>query len=184
MSSAEWTPAQILEQSEQIISPAEVVTAVDQWALAIRRSCRAPDLLVLAVLRGGMIPATWLTTRLSQPLELDCIHATRYRGGTQGGALEWRYQPQTPLSGRQVLVVDDIYDEGHTLHAVREWCREQGAASVYTATLLRKLHDRGRPRDEVDFFALDVDDHYVFGCGMDCYDHWRHLPAIYRFNGH
>ncbi|GAB4193719.1 MAG: hypoxanthine-guanine phosphoribosyltransferase [Wenzhouxiangellaceae bacterium] len=173
---------QILEHSERLIDSAQVAAAVDQWALGIRQMIRTPDLVVLAVLRGGMIPATWLVSRLSQPLEMDCIHATRYHGGTSGGALEWVYRPTTELRGRPVLVVDDIYDEGHTMQAVVQWCREQDAASVHSAALVRKLHDRGRPRDEIDFFALDVPDVYVFGCGMDCYEHWRHLPAIYQFN--
>lgn len=177
------TANEILQQSEELISAEAISVAVDQWALAIRQVCREPNLLVLAVLRGGMIPAAWLTSRMPQALELDCIHVTRYGGGTQGGELEWLYQPRSNIEGRQILIVDDIYDEGYTLHAIREWCQEKGAASIYTATLLRKLHDRGRPRDEVDFFALDVDDYYVFGCGMDCYEQWRHLTSVYRFNG-
>lgn len=177
------TSSEILQQSEEIISAEVISAAIDRWAIAIRKVCREPNLLVLAVLRGGMIPATWLTSRMSQALELDCIHVTRYGGGIQGGELQWLYQPRSPLKGRQVLVVDDIYDEGYTLQAITQWCQQQGASSVYTATLLRKLHSRGRPRDEVDFYALDVDDYYVFGCGMDCYEHWRHLTSVYRFNG-
>ena len=75
-------------------------------------------------------------------LEFDYLHATRYRGAQSGGTLHWMHRPATPLRGRRVLLVDDIVDEGHTLSAVRDWCRSEGAADVRIAVLAVKAHDR------------------------------------------
>ena len=135
--------------------------------------------LVLAVMTGGMFPTGELTRHFRFPLTVDYVHASRYRGETTGSDLHWSRAPGEGVAGRHVLVVDDIFDEGTTLEAVVQRCREQGAADVTTAVLVRKLHDRGLPRDWIDDHALDVPDAYVFGCGMDYHEHWRHLPDIW-----
>jgi hypoxanthine phosphoribosyltransferase len=111
------------------------------------------------------------------------VHATRYRGGLHGHELEYRVPPRLDLEGQHVLVVDDIFDEGHTLAAIKGSVEKRKAASVRLAALVRKDHDRGLPRDYVDFVGLDVPDVYVFGCGMDAYEEWRHLDCIMALNG-
>ena len=77
-----------------------------------------------------------------------------------------------------MLVVADIFDEGDTLAAIKGSVEKRKAESVHLAVLVRKMHDRGLPRDFVDFVGLDVPDVYVFGCGMDAYEEWRHLDEI------
>lgn len=158
--------------------------ATVETALAGQAARLAPDLegrnpLILVVMTGGMYPAAALTRHFGFPLTLDYVHATRYRGETSGGYLEWARRPSESVTGRHVLVVDDIFDEGYTLQAVVEACRGQDAAGVTTAVLVRKQHDRGLPRDWIDDAALDVPDAYVFGCGMDYREHWRQLPDIW-----
>jgi hypoxanthine phosphoribosyltransferase len=75
--------------------------------------------------------------------------------------------------------VDDIVDEGHTLAAIRDWCREQGAAQVRIAALAVKKHDRCVPGLAADYFGVEVPDRYVYGYGMDYHEQGRSLPAIY-----
>jgi hypoxanthine phosphoribosyltransferase len=77
-----------------------------------------------------------------------------------------------------VLIVDDILDEGHTLAAIIEYCRAQQPASLRTAVLAQKEHDRG-VRPPLEYVGLKVPDRYVFGCGMDYKGYWRNLPGIY-----
>jgi hypoxanthine phosphoribosyltransferase len=112
-------------------------------------------------------------------LEMDYLHATRYRGATSGGELLWKRRPETPLRGRRVLLVDDIVDEGHTLDAVRAWCGGQGARDVRIAAMVVKRHGRCVPGLCADYAGLDVPDRYVFGYGMDYHEQGRNLPAIY-----
>ncbi len=148
-------------------------------ALADRLDDALPDgpVLLLTVMTGGLFPAVELARRLDRPLTLDYVHATRYRGATRGGDIEWIRWPRLPDAAGTVLLVDDIFDEGHTLAAVRD--RIAAHHRVTTAVLALKQHDRGLPRDWVDHSALDVPDRYVFGCGMDHAERWRELPEIW-----
>lgn len=157
----------------------EVQQALDEMARRITAVLAGHDPVLLAVMTGGMVPAVWLSSRLSFPHQLDYLHATRYEGGTRGGELRWRARPGIDLTGRSVLIVDDILDEGLTLRAVADYCRDAGAREVHTAVLVRKLHDRTLPGIEPDFRGLDVPDRYVFGCGMDYHEYFRNLTAIY-----
>ncbi|NIV21802.1 MAG: hypothetical protein GWN54_14895 [Gammaproteobacteria bacterium] len=86
--------------------------------------------------------------------------------------------PRLDLEGRKVLIVDDIFDEGETLAAIKGSVQQRKAADVRTAVLVRKAHDRGLPRSYPDFVGLDVPDVFVFGAGMDAYEEWRHLDHI------
>jgi hypoxanthine phosphoribosyltransferase len=129
-------------------------------------------------MNGGVVPFGRLVSRMDFPLQLDYCHATRYRGDTQGGDLHWLKEPSESLTDRAVLIVDDILDEGYTLQALTEACAVQGAASVHTAVLAVKRHDRGVGL-QADFWALEVEDRYVFGYGMDYKDYLRNAPGIF-----
>jgi len=129
-------------------------------------------------MNGGLVPTALLMPGMRFPWKLDYLHATRYREATTGTELVWQRTPEQSLRGRHVLVVDDILDEGHTLAAILQYCEAQGPASLRTAVLTRKRHQRG-VRPPLDYVGLEVPDRYVFGCGMDYKGYWRNLPAIY-----
>jgi len=170
----------ILARADKICDEEVVAAAVDRMAQSIRRDLSGRDPLVLVVMVGGMVPAVWLLERLDFPHQVDYVHATRYRGATRGGtSLEWRARPPADVAGRDVLVIDDILDEGFTLAAILEACREQGAASVRSAVLVKKIHDRCVAGLQPDYVGVAVEDRYVFGCGMDYHERYRQLPAIY-----
>lgn len=170
---------EVLARSEMIHSPGAVQTALDRMARNIDESMARSDPVLLAVMTGGMVPAVWLSSRLNFPHQMDYVHATRYVGGTRGGQLAWRARPGNDLEGRAVLVVDDILDEGITLRAIVDYCRQAGAREVRVAVLVQKRHDRNLTGLVPDFKGLDVPDRYVFGCGMDYREYFRNLPAIY-----
>ena len=73
--------------------------------------------------------------------------------------------------------------EGHTLAAVIEACQAQGARRVLTAVLVDKQHDRKAEGMSVDFIGMEVEDRFVFGCGMDYRGYWRNAPGIYAVKG-
>ena len=120
-----------------------------------------------------------LLTRLAFPLQIDYLHATRYRNNTQGSELEWHRLPALSLHGRDVLILDDILDEGATLAAVVAHCRAQGAARVLTAVLVDKHHERKVPGIRADFVGLRVEDRYLYGYGMDYRGYLRNAAGIY-----
>ena len=139
--------------------------------------------VVLAVMHGGVFAALELSRRFEFPHEFDYVHLTRYGGRTTPGRLVWRVRPSIALAGRTVLVVDDILDRGHTLRALTAELRRVGVAKQYVAALVvKRIANVGR-RPRVDFAGLEVDDVYVFGCGMDYLGYWRELRALYALEG-
>jgi hypoxanthine phosphoribosyltransferase len=169
----------VLAEADLLWSAEAVNLAVDAMAERITERLAGDHPVIMSVLNGGLIPTAWLVTRLRFPLEMGYLHATRYRGGLRGEELDWRVPPSVPVEGRTVLVVDDIFDEGHTLAAVVEDLRARDAREVLSAVLVDKQHGRKVPGFQLDFKALDVEDRYVFGCGMDYKECLRNLPGIY-----
>lgn len=169
----------MLAESEVVCTEEEVATAFDRMAAEIGAVLKDSNPVVLCVMLGGLIPTARLLVRFDFPLELDYVHATRYRGDTKGRDLHWRAQPATALTGREVLVIDDILDEGITLAGVLDFCRQQGAKTVRSAVLVDKQHGRKKALQRADFTGLEVDDRYVFGCGMDYRDCFRNLRSIH-----
>jgi hypoxanthine phosphoribosyltransferase len=171
----------LLDHAECIASEEEVQAVLNRLADEIGRSLAGTFPLVLAVMGGAVVFAGQLLTRLRFPLEFDYLHVTRYRGGTRGGAVEWRVLPGQDVAGRTVLVLDDILDEGETLAAIHGKLDEMGAQRVWTAVLTDKDNGLAKPI-AADFVGLVVPNRYVFGCGMDVYGLWRNLPAIYALS--
>jgi len=135
--------------------------------------------IYLPVMNGGLIFAGALALAISGDLEFDYVHATRYRGNTQGQDLLWVKPPSAIMAERTVLLVDDILDEGYTSRAIRDHCLAAGARRVLFAVLCEKRHGRTAPGIHADFVGVEVPDRYVFGFGMDYYEQGRNLPGIY-----
>ncbi|MFZ2407666.1 MAG: hypoxanthine-guanine phosphoribosyltransferase, partial [Methylobacter sp.] len=159
-------------------SEQEVEAAINKMAHEINIALADRNPLLLCVINGGIVTFGKLLTRLTIPLNIDSIHASRYQNQTSGGSIKWLVQPETPLTGRTVLIVDDILDEGITLEALHQYCREQGAAAVYSAVLVDKILDHEKPLT-ADFIGLSVENRYLFGYGMDYKGYLRNAPGIY-----
>ena len=175
------TPEQAWEvysRADCLYTAQQVERAMDRMADAITERLRGTNPLLLSVLNGALVPAGHLLTRLDFPLEIDYLHATRYRGEIRGGELNWLARPRTPVAGRTVLVIDDIFDEGVTLAAIAAALKEEGA-EVLSAVLVDKLHERKPEGFRPDFVGLTVEDRYVFGYGMDYKEYLRNVPGIF-----
>ncbi|VAW74750.1 Hypoxanthine-guanine phosphoribosyltransferase [hydrothermal vent metagenome] len=165
--------------AELLFDHGAVGEAYDRMAAQITETLGNANPVLLCVMSGGLVPASEIFTRLNFPVELDYVHATRYRGTQGDSELDWIAHPAHSLQGRSVLVVDDILDEGVTLAAILDFCGDQGAEDVHSAVLVEKQHERKAPGLKADFIGLTVEDRYVFGCGMDYHGYWRNLPDIY-----
>lgn len=164
--------------AERVASVAEVDAALARLAAAIRDDLADGNPLVLAVMTGGLVPAGLLVPRFDFPFQLDYLHVSRYRDTTRGGHLEWLRRPVVPLAGRHVLLIDDVLDEGWTLHATVAACREAGAAEVRSAVLVAKRRTR-RSGAVADYVGLELPDRYLFGYGMDYGGYLRGAPGIF-----
>lgn len=172
----------VFRGADQLYSREEVEAVMDRMAAEITEKLAGSDLIVLSVMNGGMIPTGHLLTRLDFPLRVDYVHATRYRGETSGRELHWLRPPEELMDGKNVLIIDDILDEGITLAAIVEGCRNQGATGVYTAVLVKKLHGRSNGF-KADFLGLEAEDRYLFGYGMDYKGYLRNVTGIYAVAG-
>lgn len=171
---------EVYEKSSCLYTVENIERALDHMGAAIHEVLSETNPIILCVMIGGLVPLGNLLPRLDFPLELDYVHATRYRSGLSGGELEWRVRPKVDLTDRTVLVVDDILDGGVTLAGILEYCREEKAKDVYSAVLVDKHHKRVEGGlDKADFVGLTVEDHYIFGYGMDYKEYLRNAPGIY-----
>jgi hypoxanthine phosphoribosyltransferase len=174
---------QVMAEADCLYTAEQLDAAIAGMAEQIGADLAERDPLVFCVMNGGLIFAGKLLPLLNFPLEVSYLHATRYRGETSGGELFWKAKPEVSLVDRDVLIVDDIFDEGHTLAAIVDYCRRAGASSVHTAVLIDKDHDRKTPDMRADYVGLPCVDRYIFGYGMDYKGYWRNAPGIYAVKG-
>jgi hypoxanthine phosphoribosyltransferase len=171
---------EILQNAECLCSQTEVSLGLDRLATDITKKLKDTNPIILCVMVGALIPLGHLLTRLHFPLEVDYIHATRYRGALRGGDLHWLVEPHLSLKDRTILVVDDIMDGGLTLAAIIDYCVQAGATVVYSAVMVNKIRTReAGAHFEPDFIGLSTPDRYLFGFGLDYQGYWRNLPEIY-----
>jgi len=173
---------QVTEHAELLHSKTKVIAALEHIAEAITQDLSDQNPVLLCVMTGGVVMMGQLVTRLSFPLQMDYVHATRYRGNTQGGELDWIAHPSMSLEGRHVLLIDDIFDEGITLKALAHYCVDHGVKSVESVVLINKLHDR-KVNYQPKYIGLEVPDRYVYGFGMDYKDYGRNAAGIYAVKG-
>ncbi len=150
---------------------------VDRVAQAVTERYRDTPLTVVAVMTGSLVFLSDLIRRLNMPIRVSLIQASSYRGGTEPETLWIRDDMMLDVAGRQVLVIDDIFDTGATLQAVLQCIREMQPESVASAVLLQKL---GQQKVEMlpDFIAFKIPNEFVVGYGLDYQDLYRNLPYL------
>ncbi len=134
-------------------------------------------LTIIAVMTGSLVLFADLIRMLSMPLRVGVIQASSYRGAMTPGELAVDRRMMIEVASRDVLLVDDIFDTGRTLHRLTQELGELGALSVRSAVLLHKQ----RPHDVTlrpDFVAFEIPDEFVVGYGLDYQDHYRNLPYL------
>ena len=174
-----------LTESDLLVGEADVVAAIARIAEEMTAELKDANPVLICCMNGGLVFAGQLLTKLVFPLHVDYVHATRYGHEFNGVALDWKVRPQTDLKGRTVVLLDDILDEGVTLSAIADYCRQQGAAKIMMAVLVEKLHLRKvTPGMRADFTGIEVGDRFLFGYGLDYKGYWRNAPGIYAVKGH
>jgi len=175
---------QVFDESDCLYSLDELQKAVAEIGHEISDVLADKNPILLSIMNGGLVFSGQLMPYLNFPLQLDYLHATRYRSETSGGDLEWLVEPSIDMKNRHVVILDDILDEGHTLKAIIDYCEAQGVEKVHTAVLLDKQHDRKAFKGfKADFEGLKVEDRFVFGFGMDYKGYWRNAAGIYAVKG-
>ena len=156
-----------------------ILRRLDELGEQITRDYEGRDLTVIAVLNGSILFVADLMRRIQLPLRLDCISVSSYHGGTESsGSVTFDQTSLPDVSGRHVLILDDILDTGRTLHAIRRRLHDEAAAmSVRICVLLRKEKVRAEELD-ADYVGFDIGDEFVVGYGLDYREQYRNLPFI------
>ncbi len=156
-----------------------VEQGIAELAMKVAADCERDFPLVLCVMNGGLYLTGQLLRHWNFPLTLDYVHATRYRLATLGKNVLWKAYPQNEIQDRDVIIVDDIFDQGYTLEEVKSYCQKHGARRCRSVFLIRKTHDRKKADVQPDYVGLESDDCYLYGAGMDLNGHFRNLSSIY-----
>lgn len=171
-------PQKYLNGADLLFNADQVNTAINTIAIELNNHYKDESVVILSVMNGALYFTGQILPLLKFPLKTDYVHATRYSENTVGHIVKWFVEPPKSIRGKKVLILDDILDEGVTLHAIVQECMSLGALSVSTAVLLDKVLTHQKPI-QADYVGLSVEDRYIFGCGMDIHGWWRNLPQIY-----
>lgn len=161
-----------------LIEESAICDRVAELGRIIAADYRDRPLTILGVLTGSIVLLSDLIRRINLPLRVGLIQASSYRGrATEPGPLAVNAELVPDIRGRDVLLVDDIFDTGRTLAALLDAVRGMSPASVRSAVLLWKT-GRSRVDVEPDYHGFRIPDVFVVGYGLDYNDEHRHLPYI------
>src|SRR5207253_5046587 len=159
---------------EILLTAAQIQRRVHELGRQIETDYQGKPLTIVAVLTGSLILLADLIRQMHIPLRVALLQASSYKGArTTPGALTINEAFDPDVTGRDVLLLDDILDTGHTLSTLVHRMRDRGAHSVRTAVLLRKLGRQEVPL-EPDYCGFTIPDAFVVGYGLDYADDYRH----------
>jgi hypoxanthine phosphoribosyltransferase len=161
-----------------LLSEEQIRQGVSHMAQNVARIYSGKPLTIIGVLTGSIMIVADLVRRIDLPLRIGFVRASSYRGdATTPGKLTINAELLPEVTGRDVLIVDDIFDTGHTLKALVAMLKEMGPTSVRSLVLLRK-HGRKEVDMEPDHVVFDIPNAFVVGYGLDYQDAYRYLPHV------
>jgi hypoxanthine phosphoribosyltransferase len=166
------------DRLEVLISAAQIAERIEELAAQIGRDYLGRDILVVSVLKGSFIFLADLVRKLPFSVEIDFLRVVSYGAATEtAGVVQFRMDVDAPVTGRHVLIVEDILDTGLTLDYLKRHLQSGQPASLRTCTMLDKK-GRRRVQFEADYVGFTIDDYFVVGYGLDFDEHHRNLPDV------
>lgn len=161
-----------------LVSEEDIRERVRDLAATIERDYAGVDeILLLGVLRGAFIFLADLARQLEVRRRIDFIALSSYENGSAfAGGVRLIMDSRINVTGKHVLIVEDILDSGRTLAYLLETFRARHPASLRSCVLVRKPGQEVPV--EVDYVGFDIPDEWVVGYGLDYGDHFRALPYI------
>ena len=161
-----------------VLTKDQLHDGVAEMARRISASYAEEQLTIVGVLTGSIVLVADLIRLIELPMRVGVVQASSYRGATtERGELVVNSELMLDISGRDVLLIDDIFDTGHTLVHVIKKMRSLNPRTLRSAVLLRK---EGRQEVDIvpDFVAFEIPDEFVVGYGLDYEDMYRNLPYL------
>lgn len=164
--------------SRIIITEEQISQSLDEIAAKIREDYDGKELLLVGVLKGAVMVMADLARRLPPHAQMDWMAVSSYGSGTRSsGVVRILKDLDADLSGRHVLIVEDIVDTGLTLAWLLSNLRSRGAESVEVMALLRKP-DAVQVDVELKYLGFDIPNEFVVGYGLDYAEKYRTLPFV------
>lgn len=161
-----------------LITSDEIQAKLRELAGKIEADYAGEDLLIVGILKGAVMVMADLARALHRHVEMDWIDISSYGSGTKSsGVVRLLKDLDTDVTGRHVLVVDEIVDSGLTLSWLHSNLLSRGPASVEICTLLRKP-DAIRMSVPLKYVGFDIPDEFVVGYGLDYAERYRNLPFV------
>jgi len=162
-----------------LLSQGQIASIVQGLADRISEDYLGRELVLVCILKGAFMFLSDLVRRLKIPAKIDFVRLASYGSGMKSsGNIEITKDIELSVEGKDVLIIEDIIDSGHTLEFLKERLILSNPHSVKICALLDK---RGRREVgmEADYLGTEVDDVFVVGYGIDFNENYRHLPEIY-----
>ncbi len=165
---------------EELISEKEITQAVAELAECLNEEYYGRTLVIVSVLKGSVCFLVDLIRQLDCDVEINFIQASSYgERGTERGTLTISSVKDLDLKGKDVLLLDDIFDSGSTLSRIANELKQAQPKTLKSAVLLSKKIRR--LTDLIpDYTLFEIDDHFVIGYGLDYKEKYRNLPSIYK----
>jgi hypoxanthine phosphoribosyltransferase len=160
-----------------LISQERIARRVRSLAAQIEKDFAGRDLVIVALLNGTVVFLADLLRGLSLPLRLDFVGVSSYGSGTESAELVFTKELRLDVSGRDVLLLDDILDTGKTLFRVSAKLNRLGPRQIKTCVLLDKPSRRVE-QVAADYVGFTIPNHFVVGYGLDYAEKYRNLPFV------
>lgn len=160
-----------------LITEEQIARRVRELGDEITAFYEGKPLTVIILMNGALPFGADLVRAIKLPLRWDAFSCSSYLGDRSSGKLNVRSSLKNPVTGRHLLIVDDVLDTGFTMKTIREDMLKSGALSVRTCVLLKK-NVSGQYFVEPEWTGFDIPDQYVVGYGLDSNEEFRNLPYI------
>jgi len=163
-----------------VFTPAQIDARVRELATRIEQDCRGAPIVLLVVLKGAILFAADLMRRIEGDVLVDFFVVSSYAAdGVLSDEVHVQHAPRTDLTGRHVILIDEIVDTGRTVATLMEgYVADRGAASVRVCALVDKPTARVVPV-KIDYVGFEAPDRWLVGYGMDNDGFGRNLPGIF-----
>jgi hypoxanthine phosphoribosyltransferase len=162
-----------------LINRSEIEAAVSRLAQQLNTDYRVKKPVLVAVLKGAFVFLADLIRHLDLELEVEFVCLSSYGEGRQSsGEVRVVQEINADISGRDVIIIEDIIDSGLTTDFLIKYLNRQGPSSLKVCSLSSKPSQRQIPVN-IDYLGFEVPDKFLVGYGLDCDEKFRQLPDIY-----
>jgi len=162
-----------------LISREEIASLVKHLADQISRDYQGKELILICILKGAFVFLSDLIRHLQIPVKIDFVRLASYGAGSKSsGLVEITKDIETPIEGKDILIIEDIIDSGRTLLFLKERLSLSKPRSVKICALLDKKARR-EVEIEADYVGKEVENVFIVGYGIDFNESYRNLPEIY-----